>query len=381
MRLFLLFIFFPWFLSADTSVGNEPSATHIGIGTEQIQKISIGTNTTPIWQTTNPPAITAFSVAPSTIDLDTRATGTITFTIGVTGSPAVRSDLMITLIDVGDGRIHTVHGVGSNSNIGDFTYYEPSYSGDNCSGCSRSSPYPCCSRNWRVRFRIDPTRTPTHLVINNREFPLTERSRREWFTQRVTQYPGFFPTSSNLNFSLNVKFSDGTYTYNSATAGITTAHIVRVPDGGNIGTSFSAAAGSNISTTLPNITQPQQTTTYRLIAHNSGGASHSDTTVTVTKNPTLANCRRTNVISRVGFTTYTFGFTLTGLPRPVVTFSFSGGRTGTVPPEHYTQGANPYTWTISNWSITMPNSNAQSLTLTATNASGTATCNLSNINN
>ena len=251
MRLFLLFIFFPWFLSADTSVGNEPSATHIGIGTEQIQKISIGTNTTPIWQTTNPPAITAFSVAPSTIDLDTRATGTITFTLAVTGI------------------------AGSTTN----------------------------------------------------------------------------------------------------------AHIVRVPDGVNIGTAFSAAAGSNISTTLPNITQPQQTTTYRLIAHNSGGASHSDTTVTVTKNPTLTNCRRTNVISRVGFTTYTFGFTLTGLPRPVVTFSFSGGRTGTVPPEHYTQGANPYTWTISNWSVTMSNSNAQSLTLTATNTSGTATCNLSNINN
>ena len=43
---------------------------------------------------TSPPAITAFSVAPSTIDLDTRATGTITFTLAVTGLQASQTHIL-----------------------------------------------------------------------------------------------------------------------------------------------------------------------------------------------------------------------------------------------------------------------------------------------
>ena len=215
------------------------------------QPINLYAGSTLISRHNNPPAITAFSASPSTIDLDTRASGTITFTLGVTGSP------------------------GATTN----------------------------------------------------------------------------------------------------------AQIVQLPNGANIGTTFTAGAGANISTTLPNILQPQQTTTYRLFATNSGGSSHRDTTVTVTKNPTLTNCRRIGSITRPGFTNYTFGFTLTGLPRPTVTYVFSGGQTGTVSTSHYQQGSNPYTWTASNWVVTMPNANAQSLVLTARNSSGTATCTLSNINN
>ena len=201
-----------------------------------------------VWESSNPPAITAFSVAPTTIDLDTRATGTITFTLGVTG--------------------------------------------------------------------------------------------------RAGQ--------------------------------VTNAHIVREPEGVNVGTSFTAGAGANISTTLPNITQPQKTTTYRLIASNSGGSSHRDTTVTVTKNPALSNLRRTRYIDATKL--YEFAFTVEGLPRPTVTYVFSGGQQGTVNSRHFTQGSNPYTWNVSGWRIVFANANAQSLVLTATNASGTATARLANIN-
>ena len=41
-----------------------------------------------VWEKAAGPTITSFSVAPQTIDLDTRATGTIAFNFGVTGTPS-----------------------------------------------------------------------------------------------------------------------------------------------------------------------------------------------------------------------------------------------------------------------------------------------------
>ena len=244
------------YAEADIQVGKstgtlEMDPAHISIGGHTaVQEIHIYDSGTlkKVWEDTDNPTITAFSVAPTTIDLDTRATGTITFTIGVTG----------------------------------------------------------------------------------------------------------------------------------IAGGNTYAQIVRLPGGTNIGTTFTAGAGADINTTLPNITQPQQTTTYRLFAHNSAGAAHKDASVVVTKNPTLTNCRRTGYVDAT--TLYQFGFTLTGLPRPSVTYRFSRGQQGTVALSHYTQGSNPYTWTIDGWRINFASSTAQSLTLTATNASGSATCTISNIN-
>ena len=235
-----------YYATAEIRKGSNADYKHLFIGSKPLQKIYKGSKL--IWESQNPPVITTFSVSPSTIDLDTRATGTITFTLAVTGR------------------------------AGENTY----------------------------------------------------------------------------------------------------AQIVRLPSGANIGVTHVAANGASISTTLPNITQPQSTTTYRLFARNDEGASHKDTTVTVTKNPTLANCRRTG-FNNQGFL-YSFGFTLTGLPRPVVTYRFSGGQQGTVNVRHYSQGSNPYTWTIDGWRVTMPSAANQSLTLTATNGSGTTTCSIGNIN-
>ena len=243
---------------ADIQVGKSTGtldfdAEHITIGTTPVKQIDVydGGTLKKVWEDVDGPAITAFSVAPNSIDLDTRASGTVTFTIGVTGTA---------------GRT-------------------------------------------------------------------------------------------------------------------TTAQIVRLPDGTNIGPTLVSGGGTNITTTVPNILQPNQTTTYRLIASNGSSQSHKDTTVTVTKNPTLTNCRRTGYIDAT--TTYYFAFTLTGLPRPTVTYAFSGGQQGTFVSRHFVQGSNPYTWNVPEraWRITFANSNAQSLTLTATNASGTATCRIANINN
>ena len=90
---------------ADLTFGpatSEPS--HISLGSFQAQSVSYGTNTTPFWQNTSPPVITAFSVSPTSIDLDTRATGTISFTLAVTGNPGrgVASSRDVTFSVVGN---------------------------------------------------------------------------------------------------------------------------------------------------------------------------------------------------------------------------------------------------------------------------------------
>ena len=227
---------------------------------------------------------------------------------------------------------------------------------------------------------------PAHISLGS--LPLKEihlykdgTLKKIWEDTENPVITGFSVAPDNIDLDTR---SSGTITFTIAvtgTAGSSTyAQVVQLPNGTNIGPTQVATGGANISTTIPNIVQPQQTTSYRLFVHNTAGTAHKDATVTVTKNPTLANCRRTNVINRTGFSTYTFGFTLTGLPRPVVTYSFSGGQTGNVNTSHYNQSGNPYTWDIRGWNITFSGPNAQSLTLTATNASGTATCTISNIN-
>ena len=174
-----------------------------------------------------------------------------------------------------------------------------------------------------------------------------------------------------------------TFSITGTTGQVTNAQIVRLPSGTNVGTTFVAGAGLGFTNqTLPNIVQPLQTTTYRLLASNTEGSSHRDSTLTVTKNPTLTNCRRTNYIDAT--TLYEFAFNLTGLPRPSVRYVFTqnniAGQQGQVPFNHYTQGSNPYTWNVTGWRINFANSNARSLRLTATNSSGTATCTINNIN-
>lgn len=131
--------------------------------------------------------------------------------------------------------------------------------------------------------------------------------------------------------------------------------------------------------TTATFTQPQQPTTYRLVAQNATGAVHRDVVVDVTKNPTIANLRRTGFSQVVGGANYRFALTVTGLPRPAVSYRFGDGVSGNIAHNLFSAGANPYTWTIE-FLITRANANNTSLVLTATNASGTVTSTLANIN-
>ena len=277
------------------------------------------------------------------------------------------------------------------------------------------------------------SKTPTHLIMNGFQIPITYTAPNgNYYRTDAVTNSNFRVTGTNLNWGVNLKFSDGTYLNNTrsklfartgasqiyrrpvvpvitsfsvtpttidldnrltgtisfslgvtGTAGqVTTARIIRVRDNAQIGTTFTGGSGLNLSQTLPNIAQPLRTETYRLIATNTDGNSHRDATVTVTKNPTLTNCRRTNYIDAT--TLYEFAFNLTGLPRPSVRYVFTqnsiAGQQGQVPYNHYAQGSNPYTFNVTGWRINFANSNARSLRLTASNSSGSSSCVINNIN-
>ena len=340
-----------------------------------------------VWEDLEGPTITAFTVDPSTIDLDDDTIpGTSTRTLD--GGSSVRIPPRTGVDYYADFREDT--GLPGNSA---FFYITSDGTAENW-----GNPPGGTWVFYAPQSLIQSKGTPRQIVVGSQLLPLVRHGTTNYYiaSPSAPVTVRYRTTTRSLTFKLNVIFRNSrgvetdlfnlpevpitlTFTIGvTGTAGeTTTAQILRLPDNTQIGTNFVASAGSNIATTLPNIAHPQKTTTYRLFATNAGGNAHKDVTVTVTKNPLLTNCRRTGYIDAT--TTYFFGFTLQGLPRPTVTYRFSGGQQGTVPSSHLTQGANPYTWTSSGWQIAFANSNAQSLTLTATNSSGTTTCSISNI--
>ena len=156
----------------------------------------------------------------------------------------------------------------------------------------------------------------------------------------------------------------------------TNCQIVQLPGGQPVGTTFVGVNGANLSQTLPNIIQPSQTTSYRLICHNDNGNSHQDITLTVTQNARITNFRRTG-FTQVGVGgTFIFQATISGTPQPALTYRFANGTQGVVSSRHMTStGTNQ--WNM-NWRIFHPNI-TDSLVLTATNSSGAVTATINNI--
>ena len=148
---------------------------------------------------------------------------------------------------------------------------------------------------------------------------------------------------------------------------------------------YNTRSGANIPLTTGTtavFAQPQQPTTYRLVSQNATGAVHRDVAIDVTKNPTIANFRRSGfqqIPGGGGSANYRFSATITGLPRPSLGWRFGNGQAGNVSARHFVQGANPYTWTVE-FLVTRANANADSLVMTATNSSGSVTATLANIN-
>ena len=367
-------------VSAGIRKGSNLKYSHIFSGTKPLKRIYKGS--TLIYQNESPPNITFFSVFPTSVDLDlddNAKSSSITFSRRNTGNfwaiPR-RSEGAVTgfagLVTANHCYIgQTICRVGGIPNNVHFYIFS-------------------ISRNLDANYL-----NYSSVTINGRTYNLTRATsdftsptlgtvtRSYWTTTAINSADTVTDSRLTLSIKFNVsKVPDKIlfqYGIDHTVAEITKAQIYQVRGNVKVGPEVDSTLGGVLTRTIRNIDRPNQTTDYRLLATNGGGASHRDVRLTITKNPTISGCRRTGFNNQTFL--YQFGATFTGLPRPVITYAFSGGRTGTIDARHYQQGSNPYTWTLNNWRVNFANANPQSLTLTATNSSATDTCRLDNINN
>ena len=162
-----------------------------------------------------------------------------------------------------------------------------------------------------------------------------------------------------------------------ASGGITNAQLYKGL--ATLGPQFTAAAGNDIDTTATH-PQPNTTSTYRLVAYNTSGSVHSDLTISVTKRPTITNFRRTAFLVQPGQQAGTFRFkaTIEGSPMPSIRYAFGNGAQS----QHDNQNITFVSTGTNRWEITLQayhNVLNDSLTLTATNGSGSTTARIDNI--
>ena len=459
--------------------GSGASFSHIHLGTQTFDRVYKGSQL--VFQNSTPPTITAFSSTPSNIDLDTRATGNVSFAFAVNAQGggsfardsakdfrlpseigsrlenggAVSDGTTVWIVSSTRARAYNVSDRQRNTAL-DIDLSNVSYSGgsvgggflggvyanntlwflNTATGAGRAFAYTAStrarlqssdiflgSRNfWRggvsdgttlwffaTDFDTDNIQAwtaSTQARDTSKDFDDVTRNLTDGFSDGTTLWLlrsdlntlRAYVASSQARDSgkdFNISTSQGAVSagntmwllqnqwaraYTLPSPGlINTAQIYNERTGGKVGPEYRSGAGQALSQTVPNIPQPNQPTTYRVLVRNTGGSAHRDTQIDVTKNPTIANLIRTNFISRTGFSTFTFSMTVTGLPRPTLSYVFSGGSTGTIASSHFVQGANPYTWEIRNWSITFPDASSQRLTVTGTNSSGSVTATLANI--
>ena len=158
-------------------------------------------------------------------------------------------------------------------------------------------------------------------------------------------------------------------------AGTTDAQVYLVPQGTKVGVQYSSLNAGNTATfTAPRPTQDQ---TYRVVANNSGGASHLDATVLVTQNPALSNLAAAGLSTGQGFpggANIRITGKVVGYPRPSI--SIDQGWRSPLTDRHFTPVAgevNAWTFTTNHVYIT---SGRRAFVVTATNSSGTVTGNV-----
>ena len=326
--------------------------------------------TTELFTNSNPPVIASFGATPSTIDLDTRATGNVVFNFGVTN--ATKAEIM-----------------GPNGNklwagTGSATGSAPSYTNLVMRHYPAGNQWVYRPNNgnyvtnqavfWIGWFSsyvdrsnaigIGANTNSGELIIDGVSYPF----------RRVLSSVGIYPSASTISSTTgNVPSRLITQLQvNHATA--TRRWQVKFSDGRyiNLNTGVPEASGAGAFPTSATLPQPSKTANYRLTAFNATGASHRDTTVTVTKDPVITNFRSTgaNHAPNAGAHGATFRFEaiVDGLPRP--TMSANQG-IGSISDRHLTQRSD------GRWDLTFTHyfgsSGSRQVALSATNGSGVAT--------
>ena len=200
-----------------------------------------------------------------------------------------------------------------------------------------------------MALRLQNMPEPTHIYDHTRPLQkLYDGATLIWQAVHVPDITSFYAVPANINLDTR---PSGTVTFNFMVIGTTGqdthAQIVKLPNGENVGATFTGVNGAPINDHLPNIPQPNQTTSYRLIARTNAGAAHEDFTIHVTQNPRITNFRRTGYNQSPAGNSFVFGATIIGYPQPALSYRFSNGAQGVITPRHLTSsGTNQ--WTL-NW--------------------------------
>lgn len=164
----------------------------------------------------------------------------------------------------------------------------------------------------------------------------------------------------------------------------TSAHIVNVATGYNVGPNYTTGTG-NINQTLTT-TAPTENTTYRLIAQrvatNHNVSVTEDRTITVQQDYVISNFRRVSfqqVPLQPSSGVYVFAFRIVGTPQPN-RFVFSGAFTLTTDTRHLTKVSGQInTWDFS-IRVTIPISPDRALSVHASGSGGSTIATLNSIN-
>ena len=364
---------------------NQPNYTHIYRGTKPLKKLYKGS--TLIWETTNPPAITRFNSFPDNIDLDAvdnSVSSRVTFVRERTGvygfaqaPPALNSE-------------------GAQSGFNGLVVMRHYYI--NTPGRIGNVPSNVHYYQLAIANSDSNYRKYSSIVINGRTYPLTRApndntlrgvvSREYWTTSAINSRDWVTDNRLSLDIQFNVSGpTDNLYfsvDVGATTGQITTARILMLPAGTRVGSVLNSNTGAGISQRGIEVPRPNQTTTYRLLASNTGGTSHRDEVVTVTQNPTIESFRRTGFSQRPDGTRFQFTARITGTPQPVITWRFGNGRQSQRGNDsiHFT----PVTGRINTWDAVwgqglgiIHTNTSDSLVWTATNSSGSVSATINNI--
>ena len=365
--------------NADVSIGDTTNIRHISIGSQTIQKRDIAVGST----------VTAtFALFSGRTDRYIASSGPTFLNLNLSGQTAqgsfsngVTNFRIIYFIQGSNVTQYSIQicgyvGISISHLVVNGNEYAINAPSSTLSG--PSSPATCSRGMFTVTNTADQV-SATNLT-NTYRIKFQDGTYAQ-FTKRVYTAPvagppitafSVFPTSIDLDLR-----PSGTLTFTVGATGKTgndlTCQSVRLPDGVNIGTTFSGVNGASISQNLPNIAQPSITTSYRLFCHYSGGGtSHRDTTVTVTKNAGISNCSFRSVAggqsAPLGQTLH-ITCTITGTPRPVVTITgWNDGNAFT--DRHFTStGTNQWSFTASRFFGSVE---ARDVTVVATNSTFTA---------
>ena len=366
------------------------SINHVFVGTKPVSKIYVGSDL--VFENTNPPTITSFSVSPSLVDLDipdNYKEPSITFVKRSTGIyHFLSSQLDNVQSDVG-----SVTGFDA---LADIIHYYIGTAGRLSGPPSDSHYYQFAVRNTDPNYQ-----NYSAIEINGRDFALANSGadfnehgitgREYWTTDRIPNSADWV-TDSRLTLTIKFKVSKvpDRLSFSAAVTGFvgqaTTAQIYTVPQGTKVGPAHVAGAGANISETVSNIERPSQSQTYRLLATNAGGAAHSDTVLTITQDATISNFRRSGFAQTPGTQSGRFQFSarITGYPRPAIRYRFGNGQQS----QRDNQGVafSPVAGQQNAWDIVIGGGAgithavlSDSIVLTATNSSGSATATIANI--